>query len=486
MRIRLLAALLLSPSLALGGALTPWSENFDPLSTAQELDSFTPKAPRICQWKDYERPLPLADAVDIGLCNHPTLRAAWASVEWAAAEVGRQKSAYLPILTLGGGRIRQQQYQKYSRMSNQYNIDPKEYAKLYNQYADLDHDMRVTTWSLSLQWVLYDFGQRAANLEAARQLLRASGSQQQQELQKAILDIVDAYDAVQTRLSALHAAQNDEQRSISQLDAADARRRVGAGDPYDQVQMRTALRQSQLLRSRAEQTLDQAYGRLAVRLGLSPQTRLQIVVSDLQHNLGPSRETIDALLEQARRYHPELRAGREKLAAAEAEVSATRASGRPTLSLTMGASFDGPVSNGPDEYSNRNRSIGLQLQVPLFDGFSTSYLTRRARARVEEQRARLAQSEEEVALSLWRNYRALHAIEDELTLSESLVEAAQQGFTMASGRYKAGVGSSLELLAAQNDLSRAEHERVIVIANWREVRLALYESLGELSLDRLR
>ncbi|MDU0780272.1 TolC family protein, partial [Pseudomonas aeruginosa] len=55
----------------------------------------------------------------------------------------------------------------------------------------------------------------------------------------------------------------------------------------------------------------------------------------------------------------------------------------------------------------RDRSIGLQLNIPLFEGFERTYQVRNALALREASEAELADTEQQVSLEVWNNYQSL-------------------------------------------------------------------------------
>ncbi|MNH05549.1 Outer membrane protein TolC precursor [compost metagenome] len=119
--------------------------------------------------------------------------------------------------------------------------------------------------------------------------------------------------------------------------------------------------------------------------------------------------------------------------------------------------------------------------MPIFDGFLSR---RRARAADYEAGAReqaLEQTERSVALNVWKSRQALDARTRALALSRSFVASAGQSHQVALGRYKAGVGSIIELLRAQNELAIAEQRRVESLVNWYTARLQLAADLGQLN-----
>ena len=63
-----------------------------------------------------------------------------------------------------------------------------------------------------------------------------------------------------------------------------------------------------------------------------------------------------------------------------------------------------------------------------------------------------------------------------------LQKSATQSYQVALGRYKAGVGSMLELLSAQNALVDAKQRKTSALSSWKIARIQLLASLGQLGL----
>ena len=85
--------------------------------------------------------------VDQALCRNPITHEAWANARVQAAQVGVARSDYLPDLN---GKLAASRSRTDGQTTNLRNA------------------------SLTLSWLLYDFGARDANLEYARQLLSAA------------------------------------------------------------------------------------------------------------------------------------------------------------------------------------------------------------------------------------------------------------------------------------------------------------------------
>ncbi|HIB3374716.1 TPA: TolC family protein, partial [Pseudomonas aeruginosa] len=119
------------------------------------------------------------------------------------------------------------------------------------------------------------------------------------------------------------------------------------------------------------------------------------------------------------------------------------------------------------------RSIGLQLNIPLFEGFERTYQVRNALARREASEAELADTEQQVSLEVWNNYQSLSVETRSLARTRELVEQSRQSLEVVQGRYRSGVGSMIELLNALTAYASAEDQHIRALGNWQTSRLRL-------------
>ncbi|WP_034922735.1 TolC family protein, partial [Candidatus Accumulibacter vicinus] len=291
--------------LAALAAQLPALETSDPFATR----TFTPPRPALAGSALSCQPLPadaaygILEVVDLALCRNPTTREAWSYARVQAAQVGLAQSDFLPALD---GQVSTSRIRIDSQTARQRNA------------------------SLTLSWLLYDFGARSANLEIARQVLSAASSTLDATVQSVFLNAVQAYYNTQAARAAVTAARESENASRESLTAAEVRYRVGTGTPADRLQAQTAWSQATLTRIRAEGVLKNAVGRLANVMGLDASQRLLL---DEIPSVTPDASftgDVTALIDEARARRPELRAAEAELRAAEAGVDYARATGRPT------------------------------------------------------------------------------------------------------------------------------------------------------------
>jgi len=400
-------------------------------------------------------PLTLADVVDLALCNNPQTRSLWASARGQAALVGTSTAAYLPTLSAQG-----------SVSNNQSQAGTQAQVNSFSQTA-----------SLSINYLLYDFGGRSATLENAKQLLIAANATRDATLQSNFLGAVQAYYALLSARASVQSYQVDELKAQESLAAAQARYQAGVATPVDRLQAQTTLSQAQLNRIRGEGDASNAQGTLATIMGFdaSQPYTLQAVAEEIPDPV--IEQDIGKLIADARQKRPDLAAAESQIKAAEAQLQATKATGRPTI--TVGAMAG--VSN-PDIQTS---SIGITLSVPLFSGFKTNYQARAAEAQVEGRVADRDRLANQIALDVWKAYQGLLTNSQALRSADDLVLAATQSEKMILGRYKAGVGNILDTLSAQSALATARQQRVAALYNFLISRFALAQAIGQLDLTQI-
>ena len=459
------------------GAGDAWAEApGDPLRTQAQLP--LPVGERLatlalpCGPETIRAPLSPLDAVRHALCHHPQTRQSWAAVEAQAAAVGAARSAYWPTLGAVVG-------------ISQVGVESE-----YPDQPELDSSFRgrSNAQSLSLDWVLADFGLRAAHLRQERALFIAACAAQNEAILAVFLDTVQAYFDAEQAQATLAAETQADQAAQQSAAVAEAKVAAGVGLEADRLQAKTAQAQARLNRIQARERQERALGALALAIGARPGTPITLPpASGAAQGEAPVEADIAGLMELALQRHPRIAAARARLEAAQDAVSAARAGGRP--SLAMGAFVDRsdtPVDRVSSRQKVETSSVGLKLSVPLFEGFGRTYRIRQTLAEAQGREAELQAAQQDVAQAAWESYVAVRGSAEAHQASRVLLDHAGQSFELASGRYQAGVGTVMELLRAQSDLAVARQQDVVARTRWRLSRLQLAASLGQIDFALLR
>jgi outer membrane protein len=401
---------------------------------------------------DRIRRLSLTEIVDIGLRNNAATKLAWANARAAAATYGSERGALLPTVDgdVTAARIK--------TVASQGRTAVKQ---------------SVLTPSVSLSYLLFDFGGRSGRIEGARQRLLAAGFTHNAAIQNVVLQIEVAYFQYLANRSLLEAQRTTLNEAQVNLAAAEERRRVGLATIADVLQARTAASQAQLDLQATEGNLQTARGALALSLGLPANLPYDVDSTAAARPVAALADSVDALIAAALEGRPDLAAARSEAEAARAGIERARAELLPSLNLgaTAGRTYATTIPDGANSY---NLSLGLAL--PLFNGYSRQYDLRAAEFDADAAAARSELLRQQVVYQVFSAYYALQTATRRVRTAEDLLASAAESNEVALARYKAGVGSVLDLLAAQSALAGARAQGVAA-------RLAWSVSLAQLAHD---
>ena len=201
--------------------------------------------------------------------------------------------------------------------------------------------------------------------------------------------------------------------------------------------------------------------------------------------------TVHDLIDEATQSHPTVLVARAQWQAALESVHQARAQRLPKLSLSADATRSSdPISTDLGQLalpaSTRQATVGLSIQIPLFDGFASHYRIRQAEAVAASQEQNFRDAQQQVSLGVWTSVQTLQSDTENLHNTEVVLKSADDTFAAAEQRYQTGVGSILEVLSAQTVLANAEQQRIQSELDWRTARLQLAASLGKLGMWALR
>lgn len=449
--------LTLSPAVVSAGSLA------DPYSVAA-MQAAAPADAGICRGSLEGRQLTLADVVEARLCNNPQTRASWAAIRNAAEQYGISRASLLPTLSLQGSASHAA-----AATGNTHSVSNGQSA------------------TLSLSYLLYDFGGREAAIENARALLDAANASGNAAVQTLFLNAAQAYFSLMSARAAVAASTASEAAARESLSAAEVRYQAGAATPADRLQARTALSQATLTRVRAEGTMANALGSVANIMGISPTTPLAFAPPPTTQDADIGQEQdVGRLISDAMQRRPDLQAVEARIDAAEAGIDAARAAGRPRFRIDAAGGAGATAPAGSGYAASRSGSIALNVSIPIFTGFATSYRVRAAEAQLESNLADRELIGRRIELQVWQAYQNLRSEGEALRAADDLLASAEASETLNRNRYRAGAGTILDLLNSQSAMATARQQHVTALFNWHAARFSLAQAIGELDLGALQ
>ena len=287
--------------------------------------------------------------------------------------------------------------------SGNLNVALPEQTVRNNPYSNLSNNIVAS-------YLLFDFGNRDANLENARQLLLAASATQNSVVQAVLLNAIQAFYQVQANIAALDAAIASERASEESFKAAEARYKAGVSTPADKLQAQTLLAQNTLSKITVEGALKTAYGTLANVMGLEANQTLKLAIAGTLQSPQNITQDINVLIEQARTRRPDLLASEAQLKAAQASIDASRAASKPTVSVAVSNN----LQDGSQTSFGSNSALGMTVSIPIFNGYGPSYKIRAAEASADLRAAQRDQLRLQISLDVWRAYQNLRTANESI------------------------------------------------------------------------
>jgi outer membrane protein TolC len=424
---------------------------------------------------ELSRPVSLAQLTEIALRLNVRARQAWLQARVEAAQSGVDHAGDFPQINgLVSDRIARN-VSATSGINNNTLIDQSGNSataaaggRPYSVYT-------VYGPTLSLSYVLYDSGKRAADKEATEYRILAANLAQNRALQDVAFQVEQAYYRVLGLEQLLGASRESLKNFETALDASKRRRESGLATAADFYRAETQVGQAQLVLSRNEGELSKARGLLAVAVGLPVDYPLKLQPMAERPQVAAITRSMEALLTDAKANRPDLVAAEARARAARATARAESKVGLPTLEFNSQYARQNYTNalTGQDAYF-----FGLNLRIPIFSGFSDTYRVRR-----REEEAKIAeiardqlytQSQQDV----WQAYFDLQTAASSISSSTNLIKSASQSADAAVARYGAGVGSLLDLITAQLDDTNAKVQEIQSHLDWYLALARLNFALG--------
>jgi outer membrane protein len=315
---------------------------------------------------------------------------------------------------------------------------------------------------IDLNYLLYDFGRRAARIDATESARRAAHFSYNRALQRVVLSVQQAYYSY-VALEALRRAQDKTLEEAKVITAAThARRDAGFATHADVLQAVTRESQALLNLETTKGSMRALSGRVLSAVGLPPDTPVKLATPSLEDlSIGTVDEEVESLLARAKRENPELLAARSRVEESRSLVAAAQRASLP--SFGMSASLDQLISGGT---ASEDYTASLVMRLPLFTGFRLRESVREAQAEAQRMSANASVVERDVTSQLWSDYHTYQTAKVQIRVSEDLVRSASESLAVAQGRYQEGVGSILDLLEAQRAVEEARVARVDAYSGW--------------------
>jgi outer membrane protein len=400
------------------------------------------------------QPLSLPELTEFALRNNPRTRQSWLAARAAAAGVGIEKADLLPQVSASYTATRTQQ------VTNQGAIVPWQ-----TRYGP----------SISLSYLLYDFGVRDLQIETSEYRLLAANLAHNRVLQDVVFGVEQAYFRLIGNDALVRVNGQSLKNAETALEAVGKRRESGLATVADVYRAETLVAQARLNLTRSNGELEKSRGQLAAVVGLPVNVGIAVRPLEAPPQTTQISASIGELLARAKASRPDLVAAEAQVRASRASATAVARAGLPTIEVVGGS---GRTSFSDNRPSASNYNIGLAIRIPIFTGFRETYSVRQAEAQAEAAEASRDALVRQAEVEVWQGYYDLSTVNSSISSTEAQVRSAEQTAQATLARYQSGFGSILDLITAQQDESNARVQRIQSYLDWFTTLARLQVAVG--------
>lgn len=380
-----------------------------------------------------------------------TVRAARAAVESSRERVAQARAQLLPQASLSASRFMNDLNSTQPNMLGQETSRNEKYFS-YNQ-------------TLSVRQALYRRPLTLAYDQSQYYVADAQGGLDS-EVENLVVRVTGAYLDALLALDRLRLVDAQQRSAAMQLELARKAFAAGSGTVTDIDDAQAQVDLAAALRVQALQNLDYTRRQLQSIIQQPVQVLAPLDAAALALAV-PEPNDLLAWQTRARAGSPQIAALRARLEAARLEVAKAQAAHHPTLDVAAQWTRSASENVTSPKSAYLNRSLGLQLTVPIYSGGYVSATVRQALA--EQQRAEelLEAALRDLDLRVHKEFRGVVEGIARVRALEQAVRSAARAMDSTRKSYQAGSRTLLDVSkseqqwqSAQRDLSQARAEFV--------------------------
>ena len=253
----------------------------------------------------------------------------------------------------------------------------------------------------------------------------------------------------------------------------------GFAERLDLDRVQVQINNVQSTRTTVANAISISYAALKISLGI-PQADTVVLKEELT-----TANLKNGLLDESFRY--EDRAAIRQLenvrTLQELDVKRNRLGWLPTVAFGANYTLN---AQGQKFFTNSNTLwinsayVGLNINIPIFDGFQRKYKTQQAELTVQKTGNTIDQVKQAIDFEQTITRSTLRSALADLDLQERNLQLAEKVFNTTKLKFQEGLGSSFEVLTADTELQRSQGNYFNALYNAIVARVSYQNSLGKL------
>ena len=337
------------------------------------------------------------------------------------------------------------------------------YSKSENdvESATIKSESRSYSAGVSSSWTLFDGLSNFASLSQSKNELDAAKYNVDRLKQDIVFQTISLYYDVINTMQLLKFKEDDVKWNQKNLETITERNRLGSVTLADVYAQQVRVGNAELEVIRTQNNLETGKSDLLSFLGLDvlevyefTDTLSNSQIDKLKMDLDADYRNLSELVEKAFEYRLDYKSAQLNLESAYDGITIARSGHLPTL--TNSISYGVGADEVKKMFDNRNLTVGLSLNIPIFSGFAVENRSQFAEVLAENRKIELTELERDIKKSIQKTYLDLQAAEKGLKVSEKNVMAAQENLNIESEKYSLGAGTLLNVLVANSEFTNAQ------------------------------
>ena len=405
---------------------------------------------------DTKKSYTLPELVDLAQRHNPGTRMAWEMAVQAAASTGLTESQFYPTLTVessyGGGYWSQSLSGAQSQSGIVVPVNLGDQAS--GNYSSLSA-------GVNLRYTLFDFGERIANIKAAKHTQTAANLSFNANNQQVTFQVTQAYYTMETDRRLIEAAEISAKSAEDVLASTQAKFDQGLLTEPVLLQAKQSKAQADFDLINARSNWEVARLNLIQVIGAEPQCGLKVAPYDFSRMDSRLQAPLDQFVQTALKQKPDLLAKVAKAQAAEESLRATKAGTLPQFSLKGIQSyqdFNTTINGGAINkvgLSFQNYGGFVNVSWPFFDGGLNRNKVKQAASSWREANEAVLQSRDESVATVWRSYTIARTSLQQKQSADALLKASQASYDALLASFNLGRTQIQDLLNARTSLAQA-------------------------------
>jgi OMF family outer membrane factor len=409
------------------------------------------------------QPITLGQALELARRNNHDLQVALLELQRSRYALKEAEAGLLPTLGISADLTRSQS------SSNQLQQE----LSGPNSLSSTDEPNTAFSGQAQLSYDLYTSGLGKARRNAAREQVRFNELAVETQSEEIRLNVTTDYYNLQQADEQVRIAQSAVQNSEASLRDAEALERAGVGTRFDVLrsQVNLANAQQDLTNARSQQTISRR--QLATRISL-PQA-INISAADPVQLAGLWDLTLEDSIVRAFQNRPELQQQLAQRNINEQQRRQALAELGPQVSFV--ASYD-LLDQFDDSVSvTDGYSFGVRATLNLYDGGASRARAAQQKVNIAIAETQFAEQRNQIRFQVEQAFSTQRSNLENVQTANTALEQAREALRLARLRFQAGVGTQTDVINSENDLTRAEGNRVTAILDYNRALAQLQRSV---------